>query len=199
MKRIAIYIFLILLVAATAWGGMIIQKFSSSAVTYSYAGFPNADGEPNAVQGNIVDYSAIDEGSIVWQWTATESGTINAIRMGFKSTSFASGDEGYYTVYVNDTLVATAQMADSWMNGGWDDFRTVTVESGESLSFSTNDVIEFGVSWTVGSSSTAIKMDDGNPTNFYYDVYTWGGYPASTINTSQSSNKGLFSILRYEK
>ena len=202
MRKILALIFGILLIAGTAHA--IVVGFSGppsggGSVTYGYAGWPtDASGNPNAFLGAVSGYSSIDEGVIVWQWTATDGGTINAVNMRFSSSTFTSGDVGYYAVYVNSTLVATVQMQDSWMDGDWSGYQTVAVESGESLTFGSGDVLEFGVAWNVPISGASVYRDQGSSIHFYYDVVTWGGYPPSTISTSESSNVGLCSILRYE-
>ena len=163
-----------------------------------YVGFPNTAGTANSPVGSWALYGSNADRTYGRLWTATENGTIQAVKI-YQSTE-DNWQAAWLVVYNGTTLVG--KVAYSTLNAdAWCDFQTIVVEGGQSLNFSTNDVLRFGIAWdNDASGSTQFYRDNGaSDGGIEYDSSTAvESAPPATASWSTSASQGMGVILQYE-
>ena len=178
-------------------GGVPVVASSST-----YVGWANTDGEPTGTIGNT-SVTVNDDEILTTQWTATEGGTAKSINI-YRGGAWAA--DGAWVVLYRDisgtiTLVGKGQITET-TTSTWSGKITLTAESGQTLDFSTNDVLYFGVAvYDVPGSSSQKGRNDTGGTGMYYqaaeECVTSGGPPATTTFTN-SSGRLMALVLEYE-
>ena len=185
-------------------GGIVMMGGGVPVVASSstYVGWANSDGTPTGSIGNT-SVTVNDDEILTTQWTATEGGTAKSINI-YRGGAWAA--DGAWVVLYRDisgtiTLVGKGQITET-TTSTWSGKITLTAESGQTLDFSTNDVLYFGVAvYDVPGSSSQKGRNDTGGTGMYYqaaeECVTSGGPPATTTFTN-SSGRLMALILEYE-
>lgn len=176
-------------------GGVAASTPSSS----TYIGWPNSDGTPTGTPASAASIG--DDAICTTQWTATENGTAKTIQ--FYSGPLWAADGAKVVLYRNIsgtiTLVGSGTVTVPGTSQ-WIAKATLTAESGQSLDFSTNDVLYYGVYYydTLGSSSNIGREDAGGSGMYYVTLTGETGTPPATTTFTASSSRLMSFILEYE-
>ena len=174
--------------------------------TTKWVGFPNTAGTPSAPVGAFADYGTLGADRVYGRsWTATENGTIQSvnIRPGSLVVWDADGTQAWITVYNGTTLVGFCDVGTGWVANTWEGQKTVTVAAGQSLDFSTNDVLHFGVTWPSSNGATDGNLSNDNGASdgvitYSSDTEVGTVDPPTTVGTwSNSASHGLAAIMQY--
>jgi hypothetical protein len=188
---------------AVADAGMLVQAVATGGGgTQKWVGYPNSSGTPDDGSASWGGYGSDDDRSYFREWTATEDGTIQALNVRFASPTSAPGEYSWYCVWNGTTLVAYLAIGETYSEGDWTGYQTLNVADGQSLDFSTNDVIRSGVSYEFSSSGGGqlLGVDSTRSSSIYYDSTTSiTATPPTTISVSgpSGSYNGLGVIMRY--
>jgi len=200
MIKTILMILLFFCIATSCYAGGLIMGGGVLTVGGStYVGWPNSDGTPT---GAPTSESVAGEDAIVTtQWTATENGTIKTIQ--FYTGSLWAADGASVVVYKDITGTKTLIGKGTATVPGtaqWIAKTTVTVESGQSLTFATNDVLYFGVYYydILGSSSRVGREDAGGTGGYYQTLSGETGTPPATFTSTLSASRLMSFILEYE-
>jgi len=161
---------------------VIIQTPSSGV---SCIGYPEDGTDCSPTFDGITSLTTSDS-TFTRQWVATTDGTAKRIHMYFGE------DIGYINIdvilYVDSTIKALGTItpvAETWVWSG-----TLVAESGQSLDFSTDDELYFGI--TVDTSSAYRSAQSASYSNRYYQ----SGYKPTSTWTSSSYD--FATVLEYE-
>jgi len=164
-----------------------------------WVGFPNDEGTPDSPIGSWAVYGTNSDRVYCREWTATEDGTITHLNA--MGTTEDYWQEAWLVVYNGSTLIGTVDLASWSPTNDWNGEKSVTVYGGESLDFSTNDVIRFGIAWDNDlSGSTALNRDNGAGADGgipYDNTSAVEGNPPTTASFNVSTTYGFGIILRY--
>jgi hypothetical protein len=186
MLRILLLAFF-LLINSVADAGMIIRG-SSSCVGYE----ANQTDCATPVYGGSAD-SLLGDMTYTRTWTATEAGTAKSIDY-YPYANCGTGAVWTVVFYVNTELRGTGTStcsADSWING------ILSSYSGRSLTFSSSDVIKYGVSVDYGTSGAYMgrQSDSGGDQNYYSET----SYLPDPFSDTTSAVYELMTIFHYER
>lgn len=184
--------------AAWAMSPVFLHQVSSgSSGEDKWVGFPNSSGTPSSPVGSFVDYGSTADLVYTRTWTATENGTIKQVNLRMGSTVAGLDTYAWFVVYNGTTLVGKAAFGTQSTNA-WTGYETIIVEGGQSLDFSTNDVLYFGLAYD--SADGRICRDDGDTANAieYENDIAFESSPPTPVAWETSANKGLGSILNYQ-
>ncbi len=195
MKRILILT--ILLMSSLAWAGsttVVVGQVSSGAGgggTTAYIGWSTNGATTDAPSSDSI-ISPGGSRTDVNAWTANTDGTAKKIRYYFRD---------YYTatnvtmgLWNGTTLIGTASIipaANSWV---WSS--DLVVESGQSLDFSTNDVLRFGPSIN-NATVNGFQVTYGGGATGNWDRHT-GAYLPNPATWADISTNAAGAILEYE-
>jgi len=199
-KKFMLLICLFFLFISLAYGGMIIQKFTTgSGGTDKWVGFPNTTGSPSSPVGSWVTYGADADRVYGRNWTATEGGTVKAVNI-YLWAADDFWDHAWLVVYNGTTLIGKSAELSNDVSDGWKGDTTIVVEGGESLVFSTSQELYFGIAWDNSTTnSTDFGRDDGASENInYYDnTHAFSTAPPPTVTWADSTSEGYGVILKY--
>ena len=141
------------------------------------------------------DGSSTSDATRARTWTATRNGTLSRVKIWTREAGGSCDAFNLDAVaYVNDVLVATATLACGETEGYvWSGY--FVAESGQSLDFSTDDVVKYG--FTVDADSThdivfGRQADSGADKNYYATTAYMDADPSWS-----TSNYELGAILEY--
>lgn len=167
----------------------------------AYAGYPTTAGSPDSPEGSAGYYSLSGNYAIGRKWTATENGTANAIRQYVQASLSSNTTYTWLCLYNGTTLVGYSADITGASVGAWTGYVEITAASGQSLDFTTGDVLTFGPSFMGATAPNLFGKDIGDSTSLInYSTVTSASVPQTTVTFTQSStNHGFMSILRYTK
>ena len=194
MKRLFFAIFFTLLAAicyANPFMATVVQQDSPAAgATPTCVGYENdqTDCAQPTYGGSATTISA--DATVTRTWTASRNGTATSVE--YYSTGCGTGNTFTVTLYVAGQLRGTGTstcVADTWISG------TLASYSGRSLSFSTSDVIKYGVSIDYVAGGTYVgRQSDAVNSNYYSDA----AYSPDPFADTTTSAYELMAILHYE-
>lgn len=169
-----------------------------------WVGFPNTAGTPSAPTGTWTGYGLDADRAYAQKWTATENGTIQSINFHW-GTPEGNPTVMFFAVWRNTTLIGyvdNTTTSGTYSSNAWSGYTTITVVGGQSLDFSTNDVIYFGYTCDETGSylAAAASQDTGGAEDIWFDNTTvLNNVPAATVTwaASPSASKSLGVILQY--
>lgn len=176
MKRILLAILFIICLSFPAHAldpvmQQVITEGSSTAVCYEYWGWPNTAGSPNGFIGEEGDYEQTADRVYTETITATKNGTVVAINLRY-GTHVTTGANGAWLVAYNAGTKIGQVVDGSPVASTWTGFQDLTVIGGQSLSFVTDAVLDFGlgfdgsggvacgVSYDAGGAAQKMRYDD---------------------------------------
>lgn len=171
-----------------------------------WVGFPNSAGVPGAI-GDETNYSNDSDRTYCRRWTASENGTITGVNI---RPAFNDLADMFIVVYrqVNGSgdidKIAQMDIADDYSQTTWRGYETAVVFGGESLAFSTNDILWFGVGFDGATGVGGLSRDIDDATGEVNNQYNTSSVnpstgPNSTLTfTTSGSARGLCTILRYD-
>ncbi len=176
-----------------------IAFVESGSATPHWVGFPNSSGTPSSPTGSWDVYGNSSDRTYARLWTATENGTITHVNVRIGEGWNPGANGGYVVIYNGTALIGSVALS-SPSTETWTGELSLTLESGESWNFSTNDELRFGISFDGSGSETHIGRDTGDSTNM-------GQYSSATVTTppdpitwsASGSYGGLGCILRYNE
>ena len=163
-----------------------------------WAGYPNTNGVPDDGSASWVSYEQQTDRIFGFKWTATENGTISHVNLNIAEWN-PGANGGFIVVYNNGTKVAQSVLSSPTENE-WTGELSIAVVSGESLVFSTSDVLVFGLAFDGdGSLYTGLQRDENQSYYNEYAAVTVGatGPPAEVSFSTSGTYQGNGIILRY--
>jgi len=164
--------------------------------------------------GYATDGSGVpQDGSATWElyggqadrtytrvWTATENGSAESIN----ARLYASGDDWdsfWYVLYVNNVLVGkSADQGTNSASTGWNGYVDLIAESGETLVFSENDTLNFGICWDYSSGTVNMYRDTAvtGENVSKYSTQSVAGAPPDPATWTDTASEGYGIILNYK-
>lgn len=169
----------------------------AAVASSTYVGWANSDGTPTGTPSST--YSALTATNTS-TWTATENGTAKSIQFYAGATRWAPGSAWvllYRNISGTITLVGRGTVT-GVSAGSWSGKFTLTAEAGQSLAFSTNDVLYYGVGWYDANNTQYVGRNDTGGTGMFYSETSLSSGPLATITFSTSSGRLMSHILEYE-
>jgi len=163
-----------------------------------WVGFPNSGGTPSAPVGSWSVFGGAADRTYGRLWTATEGGTVTHINM--MGTTEDSWQDAWYVVYNGTTLIGTGTITEWSPTDDWNGEVSISVEGGQSLSFSTDDVLRFGIAWDDDVAANPRVNRDGGASDGgieYDSTNAVEGAPNATASWTTSGSAGLGAIMRY--
>ncbi len=206
MKLSTLIIGLALLVSAlpSYAGGIVMMGggVADAVASSTYVGWANSDGTPTGTPSNT-SVTVNDDEILTTRWVATEAGTAKSIQV-YRGGTWAA-DGAWVALYrdISGTITLVGKgIISGTSTSTWSGKITLTAESGQSLDFSQDDVLYFGVAvYDVAGSSSQKGRNDTGGTGMYYqaaeECVTSGGPPATTTFANVSGRLMAF-ILEYE-
>ena len=162
-----------------------------------YAGYPTTDGVPDSPSGSFTGYGVAGDRVYTRVWTATESGTANAINI-YHTSSLGNSDYSYAVLYRGTTAIGYADAKTYTTSNEWTGYITITAYGGEDLTFSSSDVMHIGFAGD-NVTSSGLSYDNGDSTSvIQYSSDAWAVTPPATVSWTTSGTTGLAMVLRYE-
>jgi hypothetical protein len=176
---------------------VVVGQPTAAASASTYVGWANSDGTPTGTPSST--YSALTATNTS-TWTATENGTAKSIQFYAGATRWAPGSAWvllYRNISGTITLVGRGTVT-GVSAGSWSGKFTLTAEAGQSLAFSTNDVLYYGVGWYDANNTQYVGRNDTGGTGMFYSETSLSSGPLATITFSTSSGRLMSHILEYE-
>jgi hypothetical protein len=207
MKKLITAISLVLIpTVCLAWGVAMMGggvEVGGGYTSDGYIGFYNddTDGTPDSNPNNHYTLSA--DATLTRMWTATRDGQLYKINF-YAANSSPEVTAVKGAVWVGTTLKATVDMTTMHNNmdgQGWTGWSgELVAESGQSLEFSEDAVLYFGVTvdWETGDSFSIGREDpcsDPCIPNYKYEIAT---YDSDVSSWASSSSRQLGAILHYK-
>jgi hypothetical protein len=161
-----------------------------------WVGWANSSGTPT---GTPADSGGLEQDFVATrQWTATEDGTIKNVNA-YLSSDNDNWEAAYLVVYNGTTLVGKSAELGSISSTGWQGDTTIVVEGGESLDFSTSDVLYFGIAWDKdGAGSVLYYRNNTGGSGAYYEDDDSFETPTDVTGWELSASREVGFILNYE-
>lgn len=176
---------------------VVVGQPTAAASASTYVGWANSGGTPTGTPSST--YSALTATNTS-TWTATENGTAKSIQFYAGATRWAPGSAWvllYRNISGTITLVGRGTIT-GVSAGSWSGKISLTAESGQSLAFSTDDVLYYGIGWYDASNSQYVGRNDTGGTGMYYSETSLSSGPLATITFSTSSGRLMSFIMEYE-
>ena len=125
---------------------VVVGQPTAAASASTYVGWANSDGTPTGTPPNQT--AAATTYTVARTWTATEGGTAKSVQFYAGATRWNPASAWvvlYRNISGTITLVESGTVT-GVSAGSWSGKFTLTAESGQSLDFSTDDVLYFGIS-----------------------------------------------------
>ena len=200
MRLFLVLLFVFLTVAdVNSW--WIVEDSNSASggsSTYDYYGFPHlSNGSPNESGVSWTGYGST-WADRVYVRRSTASGNCTADAINIYIYNVPGANYEYACLYNNTTLVGKVDISDV-SNTGWTGYRSLSVESGQSLDITSGNTLNYGFA---GDNTRAVGNylgRDANDSSSVIDYYnqSWSVNPPATVGwDGPSSSHGLGVILR---
>lgn len=187
--------------AASSFAGILMQMDSGKVVSDAICiGWDAPSCSPSTVPTSS---SAQNDQIVTTKWTATENGTAKTINF-YVGASWDAVQDYTAVVLFRDkagtiTLVGQGNIDETIVSTNTFHGKvTLIAEGGETLTFSTNDDLYFGVLIS-GNADSSIGREDTGGSGMYFDFAdAYSGGPPATTTFSLSSGREMAITLEYE-
>jgi len=196
MKKLILLILLLMPAQVWAFGNMVSGSVAGGGGVTTYVGWANSGGVPTGTPSS--SYPAGDNLSTT-RWVATEGGTATTIQA-YITTHLACDTEVVALFRdISGTITLVGQGTFTGATGEWTGEITLVAESGQTLDFSTDDILYFGVvASTTSGSSYYVGRNDSGGTGMYYGAGDYATGAPATTSLFTSSGREMAFILGYQ-
>jgi hypothetical protein len=191
------YILLFLLIPTLCFADGYIIGWPTAGASSTCTGWTSSvcvpDGTPASTVSNIT-YTATRT------WTAAGNGTAKTIQFYAGATRWAPA-QAWVVLYRNigGTITLVGKGVTSGVSAGtWSGKVTLIVEGGQTLAFSTNDVLYFGVAWHDTTNSQYIGRNDTGGAGMFWNGTDVETGPLATLTWTTSAGREMGYVLEYE-
>ncbi len=168
---------------------------TTTAVTYSYIGYPSTNGVPDAPTFGWTGYGSTGDKVYVRTVLAAEHSGGTAVAVNLYFNKVLSSDNLYACLYRGTTLIGKGAIS-SVSASSWTGYTALTAVSGQSLTFLSTDDVYPGYCVDAGATWNFIGRDDQQTAVTKYSAAAWATDPPTTVTWTSTTSPGAGVVLK---